>query len=581
MGDPDLVFLDEPTTGFDPAARRKSWELVEGLTALGKTILLTTHYLDEAQHLADRIVVLNQGRIVAEGTPRTLGADRATTIRFRGAYSGDLPAIGAGPEVTDQLVTYKNRRPDRRSSPAHRMGHRTGGGTPGSGSNPSQPGGGVPRNHGQCRPDANTMNLIGVDPGLVWRQIRHQNRVFWRTSVAAFFTLALPVFFLALFSVLFGNSEVAEGYRFAQFFAPAMAVFAAGTSTFTTLAIGTALARDQGILKRVRGTPLPPWIHMGGRIGSSVWIAVLSVVIMFGVGWAFFGFVMLWSNLGVALLVFVVGVATFSALGLSVCALVRNADSTPAVANAVFLPMAFISGIFIPLDDAPGWLVTVGDIFPPQAFCRTFRRRLQSFPRRCSAGLGGSGHHGRLVGGRTGGDHPLLPLGSEGIEVRAFRHHRRTASPRISMSNPPPHAFIPAPMSDAFSGRWTPLRFPRHVGVILDGHRRYARQSGLGAYVDSYWEGMRRFEDFVDWSAELGIPAVTAWALSKDNLGRSSAELEPIYEVLTSFLGRIPQRCRRSRYGAAFHRKPRSSPFGFDDRRQVRHGTNRTRPGQP
>ncbi len=92
-------------------------------------------------------------------------------------------------------------------------------------------------------------------------------------------------------------------------------------------------------------------------------------------------------------------------------------------------------------------------------------------------------------------------------------------------------------------------RFPRHVGVILDGHRRYARQSGLGAYVDSYWEGMRRFEDFVDWSAELDIPAVTAWALSKDNLGRSSAQLEPIYEVLTSFFTRIPQRCRRHGMG--------------------------------
>lgn len=88
-------------------------------------------------------------------------------------------------------------------------------------------------------------------------------------------------------------------------------------------------------------------------------------------------------------------------------------------------------------------------------------------------------------------------------------------------------------------------RFPRHVGVILDGHRRYARQSGLGTYAESYWEGMRRFESFVDWSAELRIPAVTAWALSQDNLGRSAAELEPIYQVLTSFFDRIPKRCRQ------------------------------------
>ena len=95
-------------------------------------------------------------------------------------------------------------------------------------------------------------------------------------------------------------------------------------------------------------------------------------------------------------------------------------------------------------------------------------------------------------------------------------------------------------------------RFPRHVGVILDGHRRYARQSGLPAYTDSYWEGMRRFEEFVDWSADLEIPAITAWALSKDNLGRSAAELDPIYEVLISFFERIPKRCRRHGMGLRF-----------------------------
>ncbi len=111
VGDPDLIFLDEPTTGFDPAARRQSWKLVEGLTALGKTILLTTHYLDEAQHLADRIVVLSQGRIVAEGTPRTLGATRATAIHFRVADPGGLPVIGDGPQVQGQQVTYQTTDP--------------------------------------------------------------------------------------------------------------------------------------------------------------------------------------------------------------------------------------------------------------------------------------------------------------------------------------------------------------------------------------------------------------------------------------------------------------------------------------
>jgi ABC-2 type transport system ATP-binding protein len=84
VGDPELIFLDEPTTGFDPRARRQAWETIRGLRGLGKTILLTTHYLDEAERLADRVAVLAQGRIVASGAPAELtGAVPATEIRYR------------------------------------------------------------------------------------------------------------------------------------------------------------------------------------------------------------------------------------------------------------------------------------------------------------------------------------------------------------------------------------------------------------------------------------------------------------------------------------------------------------------
>ena len=84
IGDPDLLFLDEPTTGFDPSARRQAWEIVRNLRSLGKTVLLTTHYMDEAQHLADRVIVIARGRIVAEGPPETIGgrASAATSISF-------------------------------------------------------------------------------------------------------------------------------------------------------------------------------------------------------------------------------------------------------------------------------------------------------------------------------------------------------------------------------------------------------------------------------------------------------------------------------------------------------------------
>jgi ABC-2 type transport system ATP-binding protein len=94
-GDPDVLFLDEPTTGFDPSARRQAWTVVEGLASLGKTVLLTTHYMDEAQQLADRVAVISAGRIIAEGAPHTLGgrAAASTRVSFRVGTSRpvDLP----------------------------------------------------------------------------------------------------------------------------------------------------------------------------------------------------------------------------------------------------------------------------------------------------------------------------------------------------------------------------------------------------------------------------------------------------------------------------------------------------------
>ena len=84
VGDPELIFLDEPTTGFDPGARRRAWDTIRSLSSLGKTILLTTHYLDEVEQLADRVAVLREGRIVASGTPQELTqATPATEIRYR------------------------------------------------------------------------------------------------------------------------------------------------------------------------------------------------------------------------------------------------------------------------------------------------------------------------------------------------------------------------------------------------------------------------------------------------------------------------------------------------------------------
>ncbi len=96
VGDPELIFLDEPTTGFDPSARRQAWTVIENLRSLGKTILLTTHYMDEAQALSDRVAVIRRGEIVAEGTPETIGGrdDAATVISFTLPVGSPPPGIG-------------------------------------------------------------------------------------------------------------------------------------------------------------------------------------------------------------------------------------------------------------------------------------------------------------------------------------------------------------------------------------------------------------------------------------------------------------------------------------------------------
>jgi ABC-2 type transport system ATP-binding protein len=114
IGDPELLFLDEPTTGFDPSARRGAWQILCGLREAGTTIVLTTHYMDEAQALADRVAVMAGGQIVAEGTPSAIGGRDTARARIRftlpaGTTAGDLPAAAVPGD--DGLVTVQTTEP--------------------------------------------------------------------------------------------------------------------------------------------------------------------------------------------------------------------------------------------------------------------------------------------------------------------------------------------------------------------------------------------------------------------------------------------------------------------------------------
>jgi ABC-2 type transport system ATP-binding protein len=119
IGDPELIFLDEPTTGFDPAARREAWGMIDGLKQLGKTVLLTTHYMDEAQHLADRLLIIRSGEIVASGTAEELtrGLDHSSVITFRLPHGATVEEIRSIVEcdvsTSGVLASLTSDRPQR------------------------------------------------------------------------------------------------------------------------------------------------------------------------------------------------------------------------------------------------------------------------------------------------------------------------------------------------------------------------------------------------------------------------------------------------------------------------------------
>jgi ABC-2 type transport system permease protein len=209
---------------------------------------------------------------------------------------------------------------------------------------------------------------------LLWDQTIYQNRIFFRSPVAAFFTLVFPLFIFIVFSLIFGNEYIDElGINLSQYFGPSMAVFAAVSATYTNIASVTAYQRDEGILKRVRGAPLPAAIYHGGKIVSGTFVAVIAVVVMMTVGVLFYGIQIYSDTLVAAIVTFFIGVGCFASLGLLVAGLVNSGEAATAVTNATLLPLAFISGVFLaPSDQSPEWLDAVANFFPLKHFVVPF-----------------------------------------------------------------------------------------------------------------------------------------------------------------------------------------------------------------
>lgn len=203
---------------------------------------------------------------------------------------------------------------------------------------------------------------------LAVRQVRFENKSFWRNPAVAFFTFALPLIFLVILNALLGNDTITvEGGEvdLSNFYVPAMAALSIVNACYTNIVMTVSIARDEGVLKRVRGTPLPGWAYLFGRVVHSTLIAMLLVAIVIAFGAVFYGVDVPTKTMPAFILTITLSAATFCALGLAVSSFVPNAQAASAIANATVLPILFISDIFVPLgQDPPTWINVIGNIFP-------------------------------------------------------------------------------------------------------------------------------------------------------------------------------------------------------------------------
>ena len=193
---------------------------------------------------------------------------------------------------------------------------------------------------------------------IAYRQWRLERRMFWRNPTAAFFSFVLPLLFLFLFGAIFsGDQETLD------VIVPGILGLSVMSTTFNALAMNITFLREEGVLKRIHGTPMPPVSYLGGVAANAISNAAVQVVIVVLAGRLFFGIG--WPKDWLELAVFaVVGVATLAALGVAFSHVIPNFDAAPAYTNIVFLPVIFISGVFYDVDTAPQFLTDIARVLP-------------------------------------------------------------------------------------------------------------------------------------------------------------------------------------------------------------------------
>ena len=208
---------------------------------------------------------------------------------------------------------------------------------------------------------------------LALHQFRYDQKVFWRNPASVFFTVLFPVIFMVIFNLIFGNDYIEElGLNTSTYYVPAIITLAVVGATTQSLAINLTEDRERGLLKRVRGTPLPTTAFVAGRVGNSLVISVLMVALVAVLGRVAYDVTLPTGTIPGILVTLVVGAFAFSCIGFALTTIIPSEDAAPAVTNATVLPLYFISGVFIPESEIPDGVLQVADLFPIRHFFEAF-----------------------------------------------------------------------------------------------------------------------------------------------------------------------------------------------------------------
>jgi len=208
---------------------------------------------------------------------------------------------------------------------------------------------------------------------LFLHELRTEQLLYWRNREAAFFTFFLPVIFFLVFGSIYGDSQITkEHLRAAPFLEAGMIGYGAASTTFAGLAITLVIRRESGVLKRIRATPLPPATYIGAVLASAFVTFLIEAALLIALGRVLFSVAVPTRALSL-LVALAIGAAAFAALGLGLSGLVRTAEGSSAVVNAVYLPMAIISGTFFTPKEYQAFLRAIADVLPLTYFTTLIR----------------------------------------------------------------------------------------------------------------------------------------------------------------------------------------------------------------